>query len=372
MRILLLGEYSNVHWTLGQGLRALGHEVSVVSDGDVWKNYSRDIDIKRKSLGKWDTFCYLWKLKRLMPKLKDYDVVQIINPIFLDLRAERILPYYEQLRRQNRSMFMGAYGMDKYWVKVCLDCQTFRYSDFNIGSEERHNADNEMYIAEWLNGPKGIVNDVIAKDCDGIVSGLYEYEMCYRQYFADKLQYIPFPIELPDVTPSAETEDSLCNRPLHFFIGIQPGRDAYKGTDIMFRALQRLKEDYPDRVIMEKAEAVPFRIYQQMIERSDMLLDQLYSYTPGMNGLLAMSKGIVLVGGGEEEHYQLLGESQLRPIINVQPNEQSVYDEMEKIVLHPGRLAQMKRDSIEYIRRHHDYIKVAQQYLDFWQSRIRG
>ena len=30
MKILLIGEYSNVHWTLSQGLRALGHEVTVV------------------------------------------------------------------------------------------------------------------------------------------------------------------------------------------------------------------------------------------------------------------------------------------------------------------------------------------------------
>ena len=39
MKVLLLGEYSNVHWTLAQGLRALGHSVTVASDGDSWKNF---------------------------------------------------------------------------------------------------------------------------------------------------------------------------------------------------------------------------------------------------------------------------------------------------------------------------------------------
>ena len=39
MRILLLGEYSNVHATLAEGLRMLGHEVTVASNGDFWKNY---------------------------------------------------------------------------------------------------------------------------------------------------------------------------------------------------------------------------------------------------------------------------------------------------------------------------------------------
>ena len=39
MKILLMGEYSNVHATLADGLRKLGHQVTVVSNGDFWKNY---------------------------------------------------------------------------------------------------------------------------------------------------------------------------------------------------------------------------------------------------------------------------------------------------------------------------------------------
>ena len=45
MRILLIGEYSNVHATLAEGLRALGQQVTVVSNGDFWKDYPRDIDL---------------------------------------------------------------------------------------------------------------------------------------------------------------------------------------------------------------------------------------------------------------------------------------------------------------------------------------
>ena len=47
MKILLLGEYSNVHWMLAQGLRTLGHQVCVISNGDFWKDYPRDIDVSR-------------------------------------------------------------------------------------------------------------------------------------------------------------------------------------------------------------------------------------------------------------------------------------------------------------------------------------
>lgn len=47
MKILLIGEYSNVHWTLAEGLRQLGHTVTVISNGDYWKNYNRDISLTR-------------------------------------------------------------------------------------------------------------------------------------------------------------------------------------------------------------------------------------------------------------------------------------------------------------------------------------
>ena len=38
LKILLLGEYSNVHATLSDGLRQLGHKVTVMSNGDFWKD----------------------------------------------------------------------------------------------------------------------------------------------------------------------------------------------------------------------------------------------------------------------------------------------------------------------------------------------
>ena len=46
MRVLLVGEFSGIHWALAEGLRHLGHEVCVVSNGNGWKNYPRDIDLK--------------------------------------------------------------------------------------------------------------------------------------------------------------------------------------------------------------------------------------------------------------------------------------------------------------------------------------
>jgi len=366
MRILLLGEYSNVHNTLAEGLRKFGHEVCVASDGDDWKNYNRDIDLKRKSTGKFYSFFYYIKLKRIFHKLRNYDIVQIINPIFLELSAKRIKTFYDYLRKYNKKVFLGAFGMDYYWVKTCLDCNTFRYSDFNIGLKPRtEETYNKLLINEWLYGEKGTLNQYIAKDCDGIICGLYEYYQCYNQIYLEKCTFIPFPIKLEE---TAQKKVKKSTDKIIFFIGIQKTRNEYKGTDIMFRALKRIKEEFPDKCEIIKVESVPFNEYKKLMNESDVLLDQLYSYTPGMNGLLAMSKGIVLVGGGEEEHYKLLKEEKLRPIINVFPSENDVYIKLKNIIMNPSTLKKLSEESVCYITKHHNYIKVAKQYLEFWKK----
>ena len=153
---------------------------------------------------------------------------------------------------------------------------------------------------------------------------------------------------------------------LRLFVGISRARSAYKGTDIMLAAARAVQQKYPDRLDLQVVEGVPFDQYQKMMDSSDAILDQLYSYTPAMNALLAMSKGIINIGGGEPENYEILGEKELRPIINVEPNYGSCFHEIEQLVLHPERVAALKRQSIEYVRRHHDYLKVAREYADFY------
>jgi len=373
MKILLLGDYSNVHATLASALRTLGHEVTLASDGDSWKNYPRDVDLKRPSLKKFSSIAYYLRLLFTFRIFKNYDVVQLINPCFLPLKAERIGRFYNFLRRHNKKIFLGAFGMDHYWVKAGLDCKTFRYSDFNIGSQVRKNADNEIWIRDWLLGEKGKLNQEIADDCDGIVSGLYEYDAAYRPRFGKKVRFIPFPIRLDNELLSQKSRSIQGKNgertKVRFFIGIQRQRHAYKGTDVMLAALERLQADFPDEVEYVTAENVPFDEYVQLLCSSDVLLDQLYSYTPAMNALQAMAQGLVVVTGGEPENYEILGETELRPIINVLPSEESVYEQLKALVLRRDEIPLLSQQSRAYIMKHHEYLNVAQQYLDFWAGK---
>ncbi len=366
MKILLLGEYSNVHWTLAEGLRSLGHKVCVVSNGDFWKNYKRDISLVRKQYTSYGGIKYLFKLLKLLPQFRNYDVVQIINPMFLELKAEHIKPIYKFLKRHNKKIFMGAFGMDAYWVDYCTrQPYPFRYSDFNIGNTPIDTPMNREFIATWKGTAKEHLNRYIANDCNGIIAGLYEYYTAYKEDFANKLVYIPFPINIDKKEQQLYTP----TRKIRIFIGIQSSRSIYKGTDIMLRALERIEKEYPDDCEVIKAENIPFEEYSQMLNSCDIQIDQLYGYSPAMNALLALSKGKIVVGGGEEECYNILGEKELHPIINVEPDENDIYNKLKELILKKENISRVQQESILFIERHHTPQKTASKYIEFWNSK---
>ena len=296
MKILLVGEYSNVHATLAEALRQLGHQVTVISNGDFFKDYPRDIDVTRKP-GKLGGLRLMAKLYRLLPKLRDYDVVQLINPIFFELKAERLFWLYRYLRKHNKRVFLGAFGMDYYWTYACTFEKPLRYSDFNIGDEVRTDAEATHYQSDWLGTTKEKLNKMIAQDCDGIIAGLYEYWACYQLAFPQKTTFIPFPIRMPE---HSTTDRADASRTI-IFIGINRERSVYKGTDIMLRAAQDVLHQHPDKMQLVKVESVPFAEYKKLMEGSDAILDQLYgideiSHRAMMGEYVIYNKGKVIGG----------------------------------------------------------------------------
>ena len=371
MRILLFGEYSGVHTFLAEGLRELGHEVTTASNGDFWKNYPRDIDLKREET-LWGKLSFSMRLLMALPKMKGYDIVQLINPMFLELKAVKHFSIYDYLRKHNKKVVLCCMGNDYYYPKINSELMPMRYSDYNIGKEKRCVDFAQQMYDDWVGTEKERLNRYIAADCDAIVAGAYEFWLPYHltkdkskdgKPLREKLHSIPFPYKLFDEVHPAPSEK------LRVFIGISKARSEFKGTDIMQKAAEDLQKKYPERIELKIANGIPFAEYQNMMDNSDVLMDQIYAYGPGMNALLALSKGIVCVSGAEPEHYDLLGENDCRPIVNVQPTYESVYKELEELVLMPkDELAKLKKESRDYVLRNHDYIKVAKEYEALYAS----
>lgn len=366
MKILLFGNPSMYHAYLAKGLREMGHEVTVISQGFGWRKFpGLDIALERRQdiNPKLAFVDYLWKALKVLRKCKGYDIVQIHHPMFLELRGSHMKPFYKYLRKHNKKVVMCALGFDYHVVDQIKNHNVLRYSEQRIGNVPTKEPEIVALQKLFMESSYAPYCRYVAKDADAIVACLYEYWACYKNVHPEKLHYIPMQMVLPEDVP---TEFSVGEK-VKLFIGIQKERTKIKGTDIMLRAAEDIVRDYPDLVELRKVENVPYREYIKIMEGSDAILDQLYSYTPSMNSLLAMSKGIIDIGGGEPECYEILGEKELRPIINVEPTYQSVYDELEKLILHKERIPELKRQSVEFVKKHHNYRKVAKEFISLYE-----
>ena len=312
MKILMFGNPSMFQSNLAIGLRQLGHQVTLVSHRSGWRKFTgHDIQLERRRdlPGKLSFLLYTLRIITLLPKWRGYDIVQLAHCGFLELRGNHMLPIYHLLRRWNKHIVLCCSDVDYHVLDRIEHHSALRYSEFQIGTEPCHNDNVEPLRQQYQNGQK-----------------------------------------------------------VRIMIGLQRDRMQIKGSDIMLRAAQDIARDYPEESELTVVENVPYEDYIHIMEHHDVLIDQLYSYTPAMNALTAMSKGLVVVGGGEPENYQILGEQELRPIINVLPTYESCYRQLADLVTHKERIPELKRQSVEYIARHHHYLKVARQYEELYRK----
>lgn len=373
MKILLFGDASNFHNSLATALRRLGHNAVVVSDGSRWMNTDRDIDLSRGE-GLIGAIRYVTDVMRLLPSMRGYDVVHLINPIFLRLRPQKVRWVFDFIRRNNRCVLLSAIGDDYDVVKANLAGDVLAYSECKVGDKLTEYARNESLQG---NGPlRGWFTDEMRQyhrhfidNIDGAVACLYEYYKIYNKIIPEKLAYGGIPIDTRQLKAHyIENEPEK----VRFFIGIQRGRSVFKGTDRLLVAAKCVAERMSDKCEVVAVENVPYREYVERINTAHVLLDQLYSYTPATNALIAMAQGMVAVSGGENEYYDFIGENQCRPIVNVSPLvEGDIENKLLWIVQNKHLLPQLSRMSRDFVVKHNDCEVVAHRHIDFWNRILK-
>lgn len=395
MKILLIGEASFLHNTLKKGLLERGHRVLTMSDGNGWHDAPRDIDLRRDGRwGKLGGLRVVWQLLRHLPQLCGNDVVQIHNYQFVPLMYRWNTLLLRFLKLTNRRVVKGCFGDDP---------QIFRrqaqgvpaYSD-TFWSGQLQNAElHRDRIAEVVEHGAEASWRKTTHMADALVACLYEYWLDYNEPpYAAKLHYIPLPMECEEMVRWCDGEKVKClgndtpspshpndfqlptnlttspPHPLTILIGLQPKRDFMKGAMKIAALVEEVARRHPGKVQIKYVEGVPYDEYMHLLAEADVLVDQLYSYTPSMNSLAAMARGTVVIGGGEEEYYEFIGEDTLRPIINVRPD---VPDEeniaaIERALFTDGMLERMAQESIQFVHKYHDYRLVAKQYEQLYYS----
>lgn len=369
MRILLIGEFSGVHWTLAEGLRQLGHEVMVVSNGNFPRNFPRNLDLLQEYNSKGITLKQkLFNAKQVFTKMRGFDVVQWINPWVLDstLKDQKLL--FSLLKKANGAFFLGSFGADAVFVEHCLTGKPSYsiYSDY-VGQL----LPNEVFPHEagWQNPLNVDWNIRMANEATGIIAALPEYYEAYSQsQWAGKTHFVPLPINT-ETLPARFARQA--NTPLKIGMVEQPGRDAVKGWSQMMKVLGALKKRMGQNLEVDIAQPMPYVQYLEWLRAQDVLFDQALSHGPGIAALVAMSMGIPSFSGGEEYYYGMLNEPNIRPILNYRPGEDvRLLSEIEAL-WEMDVYERIAAEGKTLVELHHTAINVAKKYESIYEKALR-
>jgi len=388
VKILLIGEFSRLHNSLKEGLVTLGHEVTIIGNGDGFKNYPVDLYTKAQwcetKLGRIPRSLiyrlFRYDIARIefgirfyfhLDQLKGYDVVQLINE-----SAIQTVPFLERyllkkVIQQNNTrvkaeqteakLFLLCCGVDYTIAKFMMDKKS-RYSIMNPYFENPKSKEEYRFVMDFLTASHRKTHDLIYQHCRGVIASDIDY-LLPMQNDPKFLGLIPNPVNTDKI---AHIEPDLDGK-ITIFLGINKGTYYAKGISFFEKALEIIANKYGDKINICIAKSIPYTEYIQLYNNAHIILDQVYAFDQGYNALEAMAKGKVVFTGAEKEfmdYYQLDEEV----AINALPDVAYLVTELSYLIENPHRIIAMGTRARQFIEKEHHYIKVAGKYLETWTT----
>lgn len=366
--ILLVGDYSNFHATLTKGLRKLGCEVTLVSDGSTFMECERDIDISRKYPGKLGGLLLASDLFiKFLTKMRGFDVVSFRDPQFLDLRPERIQWFFNRIVASNTNCYLSYLTTDIPFLDMLeAPDSPLRYSEWFVdGKPNRLRIHDSVQWDGWHSREMQELNRNFYGKIKGTVTALYEYQLAAERMFPkEKTAYGGIPIDL-DIIPH-----KIIDRPakVRIFLARDYRRKLQKGSDLLETAARNVVARHPDKAEFIMVENVSHKDFMSVMQSCHILLDQLYSYTPATMALEGMASGLTAVTGAEPEFYDFIGEKENFPIVNAPIELEPLEKSIEAIVLDSNKLHERSIRGREFVKKHNAMETVAARFLDFWMK----
>jgi len=379
MKILLIGEYSRLHNSLKEGLMALGHEVSIVGTGDAFKGFPVDFSIAPKVFDSNGLSRFLnkvffrlfktdledlekgWYFSRLLPRLKGYDVVQLINSNAIETLPSWQIKMYRKLFDQNGKKFLLVCGEEPPIIEELLK-NKMKYSILTPYFQNPKLKNLYSYTLKYTTAPYKKLYDFVASEVNGIITSDLDYKIPMDLQNI-KNTFIPNPINTNKI---AFVENSVSDK-IVIFHGINRLSSVKKGNAYFEEALEIIREKYSEKVEILKVESVPYKEYIKLYDKAHILLDQVFGYDQGYNALEAMASGKVVFTGAESEFTTHFGLN--KPInVNAVPDSLKIAQNLSHLIENPSEVTAIGKRAREFILKEHEYKMIAQRYLDAWNK----
>ena len=379
MKILLLGEYSNLHNSLKQALLNMGHEVLLVGNGDGFKKYETDILIK-SHLADYFLFKLIARLlirifkinmfeieiyiraKKIVNKLRGFDVVQLINENSFKTSPLFEIKLLKQIFQNNNNIFLLSCGVDSVSVKHAMS-KKLKYSIltplFEDASLEKKyepilKYEKENYLA-------------LAKFVQKYVNGIISSDLDYHIPYLSKKKYlgmIPNPINTQKIKYYGINK----SKKISILHAINSSNKIKKGNRFFEEALKIIDEKFKDKITIITTYDLPYKEHLENLKNCDILLDMVYAYDQGYNALEAMAMGKIVFTGAEEEWLKLYNIKEDTVVINAVPNSMRIVEKLVWLIENPKILKSISVNARKFIEKKHDFEKIAKKYIKTWEN----
>lgn len=374
MRILLVGEYSNLHNSLKAGLQKLGHEVILISAGDAFKKFPTDIDVRgkrmqdskflnlirqgifrvtRRDLALLET---AFRTKKALKKQKPFDVVQLINEY----------PFKTSYRQEKKIIKLLRDLADRMVVLACGDDHIFLS---NIDKLPHHPIAMHKgkirfrYSEKYLTAKHKKFHEFVFKKKDLVISSDLDYHTVYEGK-PDYYGLIPNPVNLEKIEVPPFPDLSK----IKIFHGINRSNYHKKGNDFFEKALNEISNKYGSKVQILTTESLPYKDYVNLYNDSHILMDQCYALDQGYNALEAMAKGKVVFTGAGKEFCKRYSLKMNEVAIHTIPETKKIVDDLSMLIENTGFIQDIGTKARKFVTEHHDYVEVAKKYVAAYQS----
>lgn len=378
-KILLIGDFSSVHSELKKSLEILGHQVTLVSGGDDFKNFKRDLDIKKEAPQKfWQKaisliaelfglrgmiYYFSIKDKILELNLNSYDYIQVVNVLAIQrCGAFANILFWRELRKSQAKIFLSAIGTDYAYVKASLS-KKLRYNYFaamSLKTLPQFIPSLRFYLFPFY----GALFRYAVNSARKVIPGAYDYLLSYEG-LSKRSSIIPFPINTSLFgNPITEVPKKII-----IFYGKQKGRGLIKGYAHFDKLIEAIKMKYPDRFEIIETVSLPFDEYLKVFKNCHIFLDQTNGHDRGINALIGMAAGKVVFSGGGDESlapYNLTGLGK-KPLMDASPDIANMLKQVDSLVQNPEMIIQISQAAIQFVKQNHGSIEVAKRYLELWE-----
>lgn len=379
MKIVLVGEFSRLHNSLKEGLLSLNQEVNILGTGDDFKEFPVDFSIAPRFILSSSLLMFINKLffklfksdlqllekgirfYFLLPKLKNYDVVQLINSDAIETYPFASRYLLNKLFKQNKKISLLICGEETPIIEYLLK-KEMKYSILSPLFADQSLKKNFNYSLKYVQPNYKKTFDFISGKSSSIITSDIDYKIPMEKMGFDS-QFIPNPIN----TDKIKFKPLKIENKIIIFLGINESSSIKKGSEFFEKALEIIKEKYPNQVETIVTKSIPYEQYIKVYDKAHILLDQVYSYDQGYNALEAMAKGKVVFTGAENEFYKQYNLTE-KVAINALLDVDYLVNELSFLIENPNEIIAIGKRARDFVEKEHHYTKIAEKYLSYWNN----